>query len=65
MTWCFAIVDNRLAEIYFKGEGKKEILGHCYIDEKGYKTKQEKKWIKEDTVKYKFEYKKEKYTKIN
>lgn len=65
MTWCFAIVNNRLAEIYFKSEGKKEILGHCYVYEKEYKTKQEKKWIKEDTAKYKFEYKKEKYTKIN
>jgi len=65
MTWCFAIINNRLAEIYFEGEGKKEILGHCYVDGKEYKTKQEKKWIKEDTVKHKFKYYKKRYTKVS
>ena len=64
MIWSFAIINNRLAEIYFKDEGKKKILGHCYVDEKEYKTKQEKKWIKKDTKKCRFEYKKEKYIKI-
>ena len=39
MTWCFAIINDRLAEIYFEDEGKNKILGHCYVDEKEYKTK--------------------------
>lgn len=46
--WCFGLINNRLAEIYFE-QGK--ICGHCYVKESEYKTKQEKRWIKEDTQK--------------
>ena len=42
--WCFGLINNRLAEIYFE---KGKICGHCYAKESGYKTKQEKRWIKE------------------
>jgi len=32
MNWCFAIVNNKLAEIYFKpGKNKIKFLGHTYV----------------------------------
>ena len=65
MSWCFAIMNNRLAEIYFeKKKGKPKIIGHCYIKKEDYKTKQEQKWIKEDTAKHRFIYRKGKYKKV-
>jgi len=65
MSWCFAIVNNKLAEIYFeKKKGKPKIIGHCYIKKEDYKTKQEQKWIREDTAKYRFIYRKGKYKKV-
>ncbi|MBI2631038.1 hypothetical protein HYW73_02380 [Candidatus Nomurabacteria bacterium] len=48
--WCFAIVNGKLAEIYFKKNHG--IWAHCYEKESSYKTKQEKKWIKADTRKF-------------
>ncbi len=40
MSWCFAIVNNRLAEIYFEEKkGKTKIIGYCYVKEEEYKTK--------------------------
>ncbi len=65
MSWCFALVNNRLAEIFFKeGKKKAEIFGHCYVQEKEYKTKREKNWIKKDTALFKFVYRSRKYKKI-
>lgn len=65
MSWCFAIMNNRLAEIYFeKKKGKPEIIGHCYVEREEYETKQEQKWIKGDTTKYRFVYKKGKYKRV-
>lgn len=32
MNWCFAIVNGKLAEIYFEtNKGKPKILGHCLV----------------------------------
>ena len=47
MGWQFAIVNGRLAEIYFDElKGKKiKIRGHCYVDERTRWTKEEKQWI--------------------
>ena len=61
MGWCFAIVNNKLAEIYFDRNG---IYGHCYVKKEEFKTNQQQKWIKEDTAKYKFTYRKDVYRKI-
>lgn len=62
MYWSFAIINNRLSEIHFeKNKGKVKFLGHCYVKESEYKTKREKKWIKEDTEKNKFTYRNHKY----
>jgi len=57
--WSFAIVNGRLAEIHF--DKKFGIWGHSYEKESSYKTKKEKKWIKADTKKYQFIYKKRFY----
>lgn len=44
--WCFGLINNRLAEIFYE-QGK--IQGYCYVHEREYKTKQEHRWIREDT----------------
>lgn len=32
MNWCFAIVNNRIGEIYFERKGNRpEIFAHCYV----------------------------------
>ncbi|MEK7470889.1 MAG: hypothetical protein AAB622_02735 [Patescibacteria group bacterium] len=63
--WCFGKVNGKLAEVYFEEKrGKNEIYAHCFVDEKDYKTKREKMWIKEDTKKFKFSFKNSKYTDL-
>ena len=54
--WCFAIINKRLAEIYFSE--KHGIWSHCYVKPEKYTTKQEKKWIKEDTERNQFSFRK-------
>ncbi|MEK9176278.1 MAG: hypothetical protein AAB520_02425, partial [Patescibacteria group bacterium] len=62
MSWCFAIVNNRLAEIYFeKNKNGIKFLGHCYVKESEYTLKEEKEWIKKDIEKVKLIYRKGKY----
>ena len=41
MGWCFALVNNKLAEVYFerKKNGKVFFYGHCYVKESDYTTK--------------------------
>ena len=65
MSWCFAIVNNKLAEIYFdKNKNGLKINGYCYVKKSEYRTKQECLWIKEDTAKFKFIYRMGKYRRI-
>lgn len=65
MSWCFAIVNNKLAEIYFdERKGQPKIIGHCYVKKEEYKTKKEQDWIKEDTAKFQFVYRKGKYQRV-
>ena len=66
MGWCFAIVNNRLAEIYFDGKKRNpaKIWGHCYVKKQDYKSKQEKKWIEKDIKNMKVVYRNKKY-KVN
>jgi hypothetical protein len=65
MSWCFAKVNNRLAEIYFN-ETKKgpKVWGHCYVKKEEYKTKKEQEWIKKDIAQFCFKYRKGKYKRI-
>jgi len=66
MSWCFAIVNKKLAEIYFdKSKGRVEYLGHCYVSRSEYKAKEEKKWIKRDTVELRLIYRLGRYRKID
>lgn len=66
MNWSFAIVNNRLAEIYFERRGQKlQIIGHCYVQKEEYKTKREQRLIAKDTLSYRFSYRNKKYTKIS
>ncbi|MEK7164439.1 MAG: hypothetical protein AAB779_00670 [Patescibacteria group bacterium] len=60
MNWSFAIVNNRLAEIFFD-EKTKKIFAHCYVDRKNYKTKQEQKTITEDIKKVRITWRNKKY----
>jgi len=66
MCWCFAIVNNKLGEIYFdrKKNGRIQILGHCYVRREDFKTKQEQKCITEDIEKARVIYRNEKYKLI-
>lgn len=62
MSWCFAYVNNKLAEIYYqKNKSGIRIQGHCYVDRSEFKLKSEQKWIDEDTAKFRFIYRNKKY----
>lgn len=64
MKWCFAKVNGRLSEIHFEKGKKLKILGHCYVQASEYKTKIERDWIKADTKRCEFTYRKGKYKEI-
>lgn len=61
MTWQFGVVNGKLAEVFFE---KKNILGFCYVKASQYKTKKEKMWIKSDTQKLLFSYRKKVFRDI-
>ncbi len=64
MYWCFAKVNNRLAEIYFdQKRGEPKILSHCYVGLEEFKTKKEQIWIKAETTKFQFIYRDGNYKK--
>jgi len=51
--WQFAIVNGRLAEVFFSD---RKIAGFCYVKASEYKTKKEKQWISSDTKKLQLSY---------
>lgn len=53
--WQFALVNGRLAEVFFE---KGRICGYCYVEASEYKTKQEKQQIKSDTEKLQLTFRK-------
>lgn len=61
--WSFAIVNGKLAEVHYDKmkDGSIKLYGHCYVKASEYKTKQEKKYIKDDTKKMQFSWRKKKY----
>ena len=63
MYWHFAIINNRLAEIYFDKDkkGNPEFEGHCYVNREEFRTKAERKAIDEDIAEYRFSYRKGKH----
>lgn len=57
MNWCFAIINNKLAEVHFENKKDKiKFLGHCYVKSSEYKSKKEKDWIEKDTARIKLIY---------
>ena len=59
MGWCFALINGRLAEIFFdEKRGKRIFFGHAYVKESEYQSKREKIWIEKDTKKCQFSYRK-------
>lgn len=66
MNWSFAIINNKLAEIYFeRTNGKLKFLGHCYIKKEEYKTKKEQIMMEEDILNTQLIYRNGKYKRIN
>lgn len=63
--WCFALINNRLAEIYFyrTKTGKSKIWAHAYIRRDKLKTKHEQHLIDVDTKRVKLVYRNKKYHK--
>lgn len=63
MSWCFTIINGRLAEIYFRktAAGKTEITGHCYVRRGDFKTKSEQGMIDQDIKRMHFTYRKGKF----
>lgn len=63
MSWSFAIINSRLAEIFFKGKTLKSIriFGHAYVNKTEYTSKKEQEWIDKDTKKLNFSYRNGKY----
>jgi hypothetical protein len=66
MTWSFAIVNGRLAEVFWdiKGSEGKLPQAHCYVERSEYKTKKEQQWIREDTARNRFVWRNKKYKRV-
>ena len=62
MGWSFAIVNGKLAEIFFdKNKKGFKVRSHCYVERNEYKTKKEQNWIDEDIARVKVIWRKGKY----
>ena len=60
--WAFAIINNRLAEVFFEKKRNKLFFnGYCYVNRRDYHAKQEKRWIEADTKKHRFTYRNKGY----
>lgn len=65
MNWCFAIINNKLAEVYFeRTKGEPKILGHCYIKQDEYRTKKDQTMIEEDILTNKLGDRKGQYIRV-
>ena len=66
MDWSFAIINGRLAEIYYNKRGRiLSFIGHSYVDKSHYKSKKEKLWIEHDTQTHIFTYRNSRYYSRN
>ena len=62
MSWAFALINNRLSEIYFEKRGKMFVMqGHCYIRREEFTTKKEQKEIDTDIRKHVLSYRTGRY----
>lgn len=63
MNWCFGLVNNRLAEIYFeKKKGAVKYTGHAFVKKSEYTTKRGKEWVTKNTSRIRLIYKNGEYT---
>lgn len=51
--WQFALVNTRLAEVFFHNGW---IVGHCYVKAEEYQTQKGKRWMTQDTRGAQFTY---------
>jgi len=57
MNWCFAIINGRLAELYFeKKSGNIAFIGHAYVKKDEFTTLKEQRYIRGDTKIHRFVY---------
>lgn len=63
MSWCFAKINGRTAEIYFDvGKDKHpKIRGHAYVCPEEFTTKKEQQLLREETERFRFSYRKGAY----
>ena len=65
MGWSFAIINNKLAEVFFeKKRGKIKFQGHVFVKKSEYSTREEQKWIEKDTKKVNLTFREGKYTRL-
>jgi hypothetical protein len=66
MNWCFAIINNKLAELYFEKKNKHiKFIGHAFIKTSEYTTKAEQKAIAKDIKIHRFVYRNKKYRRVS
>ncbi len=56
--WCFALLNSKLAEIFFhkNKDGQATIYAHCYVKKEEYTTKKERAWIEKDISRFRVTY---------
>ena len=65
LYWSFALVNGKLAEVFFTKRGKdSEIVSHTYVKKEEYTTKRELTWIKRETEKFRIRYRSGKYSRV-
>ncbi len=66
MSWNFAIINKRLAELYFddKRGSNRVPHGHCYVSRDEFTTKREQREIDIDIKRYIFSYRNKRYKDV-
>mgnify|MGYP001584870719 CR=1 FL=1 len=61
--WCFALLNSKLAEIFFhkNKDGQATIYAHCYVKTEDYTTKKERAWVEKDISRFRVTYRRGKY----
>ena len=66
MSWSFAIINNKLAEVFFDKTRKGlKFRSHCYVNRSEYTDKRELKQLDKDTQKVKLTYRNQRYNLIS
>ncbi|TSC86402.1 MAG: Uncharacterized protein G01um101416_675 [Microgenomates group bacterium Gr01-1014_16] len=62
MSWSFAIINNKLAEVFFdKTRNGINFHNHCYVKKSEYTNKEELKQLEKDIQKVRLTYKNHQY----